>query len=412
MFHVIALRVLTAALLGLAARWMALAWNLRAAFAVSWRGPSSREHLPARRVGPYLLENQIGAGGMGKVYRARHVASGGWCAVKLLPGTASVQDKMRFEREARLSSRVLHPNTIAVYGQGQCADGTLYYAMELVAGVTLKELVERFGPQPAERVIPILLQLCAALDHVHDNRLVHRDVTPDNVLITLSSFGGDRIKLLDFGLVKQLDTDGSHEATSVVGTPLYISPEAISAPQTVDGRADLYGLGAVAYFLLSGAPVFPGDNVIEVCSHHLHSEPASLSHIVPGDIEPELERIVLDCLAKEPCHRPPSAAVLAQRLREVPAATERRDSERTSNQESHNVVELDRGRLRATSDRALQPVRAQSFNDESVPLRPGSLPWWREVPLHRAPSERLSCYALQSQTRWRIASSPGGGLRP
>lgn len=314
--HVIALQSLAAALLGLAACWIALTWDLRIALPALRLAPSSGEQNPTRRVGPYLLQNQIGAGGMGRVYRARHLASGGWCAVKLLPGTASERDKRRFEREARLSARLSHPNTIAVYDQGRCPDGTLYYAMELVEGVTLRELVERAGPQPAERVIPILLQLCAALDQVHGKGLVHRDVAPDNILLTQGDRGDDNIKLLDFGLVKQLGTEGALDATSVVGTPLYISPEAISTPEAVDARSDLYGVGAVAYFLLTGAPVFPGDNVIEVCSHHLHSEPPRLSsHAVPGGTTPELESVVLDCLAKDPRQRPPSAAVLARRLR-------------------------------------------------------------------------------------------------
>lgn len=313
--HVIALQDVAAALLGLAACWIALTWDLRGALAALRLAPRG-EQDPTRRVGPYVLQDQLGAGGMGEVYRARHVASGGWCAVKLLPATASERDKRRFEREARLSARLSHPNTITIYDQGQCADGTLYYAMELVEGLTLRELVERWGPQPAERVIPILLQLCAALDQVHGKGLVHRDVAPDNILLTPCSRGDDGVKLLDFGLVKQLGADGPLDATSVVGTPLYISPEAISAPETVDPRSDLYGLGAVAYFLLTGAPVFPGDNVIEVCSHHLHSEPARLSsRAVPGGTPPGLESIVLDCLAKDPRQRPPSAAALARRLR-------------------------------------------------------------------------------------------------
>lgn len=293
-----------ATLLGVAAAVAALLWP---GVAELWTS-AARRGLP--RVGPYLLIDQLGAGGMGQVYRARHLGSGDWCALKLLPRAASERDRERFRREARLSSQLSHPNTVAVYDYGQSADGTPYYAMELVSGMTLQEVVERSGPQPEARVIDILLQLCAALDEVHRQGLVHRDIKPENILITAEG-GVERVKLLDFGLVKQLDGDGSETApSSVVGTPLYISPEAISAPRSVDARSDLYGLGAVAYFLLKGAPVFPGANVIEVCSHHLHTTPPPIM-----GVSPELERVVLECLAKDPGSRPQSAAALARRLR-------------------------------------------------------------------------------------------------
>lgn len=324
--HAIDLPALATALLGFAASLVALLWRcVLNLWSCSGPEPESRPRTAGTlrrrlaRLGPYLLEAQLGAGGMGEVYRARHVTSGEWCALKLLPRAASLRERERFRREARLSSQLSHPNTVAVYDYGQDADGTQYYAMELVEGTTLQQLVDQHGPQPERRVIDILLQLCDALNEVHGHGLVHRDVKPENVVVSHGA-DGDRVKLLDFGLAKQLGSPAGATANSVVGTPLYISPEAISAPGSVDGRSDLYGLGAVAYFLLAGKPVFPGNNVIEVCTHHLHTEPARLSQSAPGGVSPELERIVLDCLAKDPARRPASAPALAHRLRLAAAA--------------------------------------------------------------------------------------------
>lgn len=270
-----------------------------------------------RRVGPYVLGNQLGAGGMGEVYRAHHPRWGRPCAIKVLPRNASERDRSRFEAEARITARLRHPNTVSVYDYGRAPDGTSYYVMELLEGITLERLVEQHGPQTPARVISILRQLCAALGEAHDRGLVHRDVKPENVLLC-----GDEgnelgtVKLLDFGLVKQLaDAD---PPSAVVGTPLYMSPEAIRAPETVTASSDLYGLGAVAYFLLTGAPVFEGDNIVEVCSHHLHSEPRRLSLAASHAVSRELESVVLECLAKDPARRPANAAELADRLSRCP----------------------------------------------------------------------------------------------
>jgi serine/threonine-protein kinase len=184
--------------------------------------------------------------------------------------------------------------------------------MELLEGVTLQQLVEREGAQPPERVVQILMQLCAALEEAHGKGLVHRDVKPENVLLT----GAERhvAKLIDFGLVEQMGAVALGSQDQLVGTPLYMSPEAIVAPDTVDARSDLYGLGAVAYFLLRGVPVFQGRSVVEVCSHHLHTAPEPLSAALGEAISPELEAIILDCLAKDPAARPASAAELRRRL--------------------------------------------------------------------------------------------------
>ena len=269
-----------------------------------------------RRIGPYRLGAKIGQGGMGEVYRAWHMAERRWCAVKLLPRGASQRDRNRFAQEVQLTARLRHPNTIAIHDYGQAADGTPYYAMELLEGATLQRLVEEQGAQPPSRVIDILLQLCAALAEAHSAGLVHRDIKPDNVFLCHRAGGGDLVKLLDFGLVKQL-TSGAPVNQSlqfVVGTPLYLSPEAIDTPERVGPRSDLYALGAVAYFLLTGSPVFSGDNAIEVCHQHLYAVPKSPSLVRGQSIDEELENIVIACLAKDPRERPATATGLAEML--------------------------------------------------------------------------------------------------
>ncbi len=265
-----------------------------------------------RQLGPYTLANKIGEGAMGEVYRAWHSAIGGWRAVKVLPRHASAIERERFEKEAQVGAELRHPNTVAIYDRGAGDDGTRYFAMELIEGISLEQLVERDGAQSPERVLSILIPLCAALQEAHDKGLVHRDIKPSNVLLTGARL--EVVKLIDFGLVESVDVVRKGSAASaVIGTPLYISPEAIAAPETVSARSDLYGLGAVAYFLLTGAPVFDGRSVIEVCGHHLHTAPAPLIGVL-GGAGAELEAIVLACLAKDPAQRPATAFELARRL--------------------------------------------------------------------------------------------------
>jgi serine/threonine protein kinase len=301
------------ALAGLALCWLAVGWVCaREAGVVAARsGSMPLATTRAVRLGSYVLAEKIGEGAMGEVYRAYHCVLGTWRAVKLLPRGASERERERFEKEARLGAELRHPNAVSIYEQGEAPDGTNYYAMELVDGVTLSELVDRQGPQSPERVVQILLQVCAALEVAHGQGLVHRDIKPDNVLLTAT----DQAKLIDFGLVERMGEIGGEGACdTVVGTPLYISPEAIVAPETVGAPSDLYGLGAVAYFLLTGAPVFRGESVVEVCGHHLHTPPEPLSAVRGDDMPAELEQIVLDCLAKDPARRPKSAAELRRRL--------------------------------------------------------------------------------------------------
>lgn len=280
----------------------------------TWPAATVATVKPLRRIGPYALVEMIAAGAMGEVYRARHVGSGEVRALKLLRPGASERDQMQFDKEVHFGAQLSHPNTVSAQDHGRAADGSRYFAMDLIDGVCLQSLIERDGPQPPARVISILLQVAAALAEVHDRGLVHRDIKPQNILLCRDARGVDRVKLLDFGLVKHMAEAPVALPSEVVGTPLYISPEALTAPQAVDGRSDLYGLGAVAHFLLSGAPPFSGRSVVEVCSQHLLVPPEPLSQILGWVIGSDLERLVLDCLAKDPASRPASARELSRRL--------------------------------------------------------------------------------------------------
>jgi serine/threonine-protein kinase len=297
--------------------WLALGLALAggAAWAFARRAKSS---VNGRRLGQYTLDEKIGEGGMGVVYKASHALLQRPAAIKVLaPGRSGEQDLKRFEREVQLTSLLTHPNSISIYDFGRSEEGTFYYAMEYVDGVDLQTLVERDGPQDPARVAHLLAQLAGALVEAHQIGLIHRDVKPANIMVCERGGSSDFLKLLDFGLIKELSV--SEEVTQtdperVLGTPLYLSPEALTAPDTVDARSDLYAVGAVGYFLLTGVPPFSGRNAIEVCGHHLHSAPVPPSSRRPGVIPAELEEILLRCLAKRPEQRPATAAALQRAL--------------------------------------------------------------------------------------------------
>jgi len=276
--------------------------------------------LEARKLGQYELEQKIGQGGMGEIYRARHAMLRRPTAVKLVSGTGSEERLRRFEKEVQLTARLTHPNTISIYDYGRTPDGTFYYAMELLDGLSVEQLVERHGPQPASRVIHLLEQACGALAEAHGISLIHRDIKPGNLYLCRRGGVPDVVKVLDFGLVRELKSDGDIKGSNVdtvVGTPLYLSPEAILTPDRVDARADLYGLGGVAYFLLTGSAPFSGRGLVEICSHHLHTQPEPPSRRRP--VPPDLDALVLRCLAKDPGERPQTAAELAEALRNCDA---------------------------------------------------------------------------------------------
>jgi eukaryotic-like serine/threonine-protein kinase len=275
-----------------------------------------------RRLGQYTLEEKLGEGGMGVVYRASHAMLRRPTAIKLLlPNRAGKEALSRFEREVRRTAMLTHPNTVTVYDYGRTTDGIFYYAMELLEGASLDEIVEVDGPQPEERVIHLLEQAAGSLAEAHDAGLIHRDVKPGNILVVDRGGISDLVKVLDFGLVKDVTRGGAMSepaltmANAITGTPQYIAPETVTAPETVDARTDLYSLGAVGYWLLTGTHVFGGNSIVEVCAHHVLSVPDSPSTRLAAPVSPELEAVLLACLAKRPEDRPASAHVLRERLR-------------------------------------------------------------------------------------------------
>jgi eukaryotic-like serine/threonine-protein kinase len=275
-----------------------------------------REVRDAKRFGQYTLVERLGEGGMGVVYRAEHALLRRPTAVKLLPPTTQKESVIRFEREVQLMAELNHPNTVAVYDYGRTADGVFYYAMEYLDGIDLEGLVEVGGPQPAPRVIHLLRQICGSLDEAHRRGLIHRDVKPANMFLCRKRAEPDTIKVLDFGLVKDImaDDPSLSVADLVLGTPLYMSPEAFTDPKTVDARSDLYSLGAVAYMLLTGTPVFSGGSLMDVFSKHLGAVPESMSQRLGQPVPADLEAVVFSCLAKEKSQRPESARALRDAL--------------------------------------------------------------------------------------------------
>jgi len=278
----------------------------------------------AMRLGNYTLDRKLGEGGMGTVYLARHALLQRPTALKLLrPEKAGETAVVRFEREVQQTSRLAHPNTVQIFDFGRTPDGIFYYVMEYLDGVDLQELVELDGPQPAGRVIYILAQIAHALAEAHRGNLVHRDIKPANVILCNRGGVADMAKVVDFGLVKHTAAPAGITVSStniITGTPLYLAPECLTNPETIDGRSDLYALGSVGYFLLTGETVFDGDSVMEVCSQHLHSEPIRPSERADIEISEELEQVILRCLAKQPVDRYPDATTLRAALLACPEA--------------------------------------------------------------------------------------------
>jgi serine/threonine-protein kinase len=270
-----------------------------------------------RRLGQYHLEEKLGEGGMGVVYRAHHALLQRPTAVKLLPPERIGERGLeRFELEVRQTARLSHPNTITIFDYGHTPDGVFYYAMELLEGVTLDRVVASTGPMPPARVLHILRQAAGSLAEAHAIGLAHRDIKPENIMLCQQGGVPDTVKVLDFGLVKEVARDEAAKLTGtnvIMGTPQYMAPEAIVRPDDVDGRADLYALAASAYYLLTGRDVFQATSVVELCSHHLHSAPEPPSKHVEG-IPADLEALLLRCLAKKPEDRPRDGRELARLL--------------------------------------------------------------------------------------------------
>jgi len=280
-----------------------------------------RQVSEAMQLGQYTLDRKIGEGGNGAVYRARHALLRRPTAIKLLlPDKVGAENLDRFEREVQHMSQLTHPNTVAVFDYGRSPDGVLYYAMEYLAGVDLENLVRLHGPQPSSRVIDVLVQVCGALQEAHDAGIIHRDIKPANIILCERGGVPDFAKVVDFGLVKEISRDTTASAQIVLGTPAYVAPEAVTDPASIGPAVDLYALGAVGYFLLTGRRVFEGKTAVDICIQHVTATPRPPTEVAKVHLPPELEALILKCLAKQPAARFESASRMAEALEAIPRA--------------------------------------------------------------------------------------------
>jgi eukaryotic-like serine/threonine-protein kinase len=290
-----------------------------------------KEVRHAYEMGSYRLEALLGRGAMGEVWRATHRALARPAAIKLIRPEALGDDPViasaRFEREAQAIASLESPFTVALYDFGSAQDGTLFYVMELLDGVDLQELVRQHGPLPAERVVHILRQACESLAEAHTRAIIHRDIKPANIYLCRRALEHDVVKVLDFGLAKRLAPGAAESmagsththAELIVGTPAYLAPE-VALGGVVDGRADLYSLGCVAFWLLTGRLVFDAPTATAMLVAHAREAPPMPSNLAAFPVPEPLDRLVLSCLAKDPAARPQSAAALAAQLDAVPFA--------------------------------------------------------------------------------------------
>jgi serine/threonine-protein kinase len=288
----------------------------------------------AEDLGSYRLVSLIGEGGMGEVWKATHHMLAREAAVKLVrpemiaDSSARQADTAvrRFRREANAIASLQSPHTVYLYDFGVSQEGQLYYVMELLDGISLQTLVTHFGPQPPSRTAALLRQVCHSLHEAHSRGLVHRDLKPSNVMICEVALEYDFVKVLDFGLAKSIERADVTQLTVeglATGTPGYMAPEVATGETRIDGRADLYALGCIAYFLLTGTMVFRDSSAVNMALKHVQAIPDPPSQRTELPIPPDLERVVLQCLAKKPADRPASARELAEMIEacNVPAWT-------------------------------------------------------------------------------------------
>jgi tRNA A-37 threonylcarbamoyl transferase component Bud32 len=275
----------------------------------------------AKRVGQYTLEREIGEGGMSHVYLARHTHLKRPTAVKVLKAhLASDEMVTRFEREVQLCSQLTHPNTIEIYDYGRTREGTFFYAMEYLHGISLEDLVRREGPLPVSRAVHALRQACGSLKEAHARGLVHRDVKPQNLMLCVRGEQHDVLKVLDFGLVKEVHNPHTRDITQfarVLGTPLYMAPERLRNPADADARSDIYALGAVAHFLVTGRVLFQAQTDHDLVYQVLNTTPPTLAEGGARDVPAALEALVARCLAKQRDARPASIDEVDQVLAEI-----------------------------------------------------------------------------------------------
>jgi serine/threonine-protein kinase len=285
----------------------------------------------AREMGSYRLVEKLGEGGMGEVWKAEHRMLARPAAIKLVRRDDSGSDSSgsggthlhRFEREVQATAQLRSPHTVEVYDYGLTEDRTFYYVMELLDGLSLEEFVQEYGPMPAERVVHVLSQMCHSLAEAHEGGLVHRDIKPANIFLCRYGRDFDFVKVLDFGLVKQAGGRRTEPKLTAfgtfAGTPAYGSPEtALAESQDVDGRSDIYSMGCVAFWLLTGRTVFGGPTPMRILVQHVNEEPPSPSAVTELEIPEELDRLVLACLRKSRDERPASADALREALQAVP----------------------------------------------------------------------------------------------
>ena len=270
-----------------------------------------------RKLGSYVLQDKLGEGAMGVIYRAQHDLLKRSAAIKVLRSTnISTSSLAQFETEVQLTCQLTSPNTVQVYDYGVTPQGLFYYVMEFMEGVTLDQIVRRSGPLPEGRVIHFLRQACNSLAEAHSLRLIHRDLKPENIMVCTRGGVPDTIKVLDFGLarISSRTPERDHIPASLSGTPNYMSPESVLTPKTIDGRSDLYSLGAVGYFLLTGTTVFPATTIPEVLQAHAFAIPVPPSQRIHTPIDADLEGVIMQCLSKAREARPANAAVLGRML--------------------------------------------------------------------------------------------------
>jgi serine/threonine protein kinase len=278
------------------------------------------EAYQAREFGQYKLKRLLGAGGMGEVYLAEHQLLKRPCAIKLIRAGKADDPKAlaRFEREVQAIAALSHWNTVEIFDYGRTDAGTFYYVMEYLPGMSLGDLVDRFGPLPPERAVFLLEQVCDALREAHAVGLVHRDVKPGNIFAAKRGGVFDVAKLLDFGLVKTSFVEDSSihltQEGAIAGSPLFMAPEQAIGDGEPDARSDLYSLGCVAFYLLTGRVPFEGDKPLKVMMAHANQLPPSLREVNP-EVPADVEEVVMKCLAKNPAERYPDAASLAEALR-------------------------------------------------------------------------------------------------
>ena len=288
-----------------------------------------RQVSAAQQLGAYTLDRRIGEGGNGEVHLAHHILLRRPTAVKIMhPDRFGAGTLERFEREVQAMSRLTHPNTVAVYDYGRSADGVFYYAMEyLGGGIDLDKLVRKHGAQPSGRVAHILAQVCGALHEAHVSNIIHRDIKPANIILCERGGMPDVAKVVDYGLVKELTADTNVSTQVVLGTPNYIAPEAFTNPNAVGPGIDIYALGAVGYFLLTGRHVFDGTTPVEICIAHVTKPVVPPSQVAARHIAPELEALIMKCLAKQPGDRFATVQEVRDQLLALPPAKDWSDDD-------------------------------------------------------------------------------------